>query len=362
MAFEQPSIKTIYNRMIADIESRMTGKVSLLPVALLRILAIVFAGAIHILYRFLVWLGLQLIVTTAGNEWLTKHGYMWGVTRKEATYAKGQVKFTGLNGSVIPIDTLMRNTDGFQYRTDAEVTIAGGIGYSDVTAIDVGVDYNYYVSFVGEVLDLILVSPIGDVTDEAALQGSPGEVTGGIDEEAIETYRLRIISRIQDTPAGGKKSDYIRWAEEVGEVEKAWCFPTFQGAGTVAVVIIPASETVASTVQAYIDDRKPVTANSSLGGGQYVFPVELIPIRLNMTIEPDEVSIQQTIITNIENLFKNEGEPGGKILLSHIQMAIAAAGVYNYDITYIGKDGVSMPIADIDFDNYEFPFLEEIIF
>ena len=43
-------------------------------------------------------------------------------------------------------------------------------------------------------------------------------------------------------------------------------------------------------------------------------------------------------------------------------MAIAAAGVYNYDITYIGKDGVSMPIADIDFDNYEFPFLEEIIF
>lgn len=47
----------------------------------------------------------------------------------------------------------------------------------------------------------------------------------------------RTLDYIRRPPAGGNRSDYIKWAKEVDYVAEAWCFPLAQGLGTVDVVI-----------------------------------------------------------------------------------------------------------------------------
>ena len=63
MPFSRPTLQNIFDRIINDIESRLTSNTPILKRALLRILAAVFASAIHICYGFIVWVSEQIIVS-----------------------------------------------------------------------------------------------------------------------------------------------------------------------------------------------------------------------------------------------------------------------------------------------------------
>ncbi|GAF72770.1 unnamed protein product, partial [marine sediment metagenome] len=149
MAFNVPTITEIKNRIIADMESRMTGNTPLLIMALLRILAIVLAGAFNIVYRFARWISKQIILNSlTETDWLNLHSIIWGVPRKAALFADGSVHFLGDEDTVIPEGTLVENTDGFQYKTTEEITLTtpeNGDFYAnaDVIAVLSGSASNY---------------------------------------------------------------------------------------------------------------------------------------------------------------------------------------------------------------------------
>jgi uncharacterized phage protein gp47/JayE len=92
----------------------------------------------------------------------------------------------------------------------------------------------------------------------------------GLTPNAGETspqFLARLLSYIQQPPAGGNQYDYARWARSVAGVANAWCVPLGQGLGTVDVVIlaeassgsiIPAPALLAA-VQAYIQSICPTS-------------------------------------------------------------------------------------------------------
>lgn len=308
MAFSRPTLNTIYLRIKVDMESRVTSGVKIPKFSLLGIMAIVFAGAVHLLYAYLVFISDQLFVDTATTEWLDRLANIYGVPRKAAAFSSGQVTFTGVNTTVIPEGTSLQNNDGLTFSTVAEVTITGGSAVADVQADIAGVS--------GNITDtsLFLVSPLVDVDTEAFVTTAFG---GGQDQETDPELRLRLLQRIQNPPSSGTKADYIRWALEVAGVGKAWVLAAeeYAGAGTVAVSIAttalePVDSVVHQNVVDYIASVKPVGANVD------VEDVVTKNTDYQISITPNTLDLRNSISDNLKDLHLVEAQPGGTLLIT----------------------------------------------
>jgi len=354
MSFTRPTVEEIANRMINDLESKLQGNTSLLPIGLLRVILIVVAFAMYVLYGVLFRLSENLLPDKSDEEWTERHGFVWGAQRKAAAYAGGTVTFTGVNTTIIPAGTRVQSitSSGIEYETLLQVAISGTSINADVKAVEAGVDYN-----TDEVI-LTLVSPITDIDDTVSVFTA---ISGGLDQETIPAQQERILQRIQEPGLGGAEADYKRWALEVAGVTNAWVKPSYLGAGTCIVVIAPSSAPLAATVQTYIEDgRQPVTANALIS--TFVYPYTEQDMIYQIQITPNLPEFQSLITDNINELHANDVEPGGLLYLSHLQSAIDASGVNNRKITAITKDGTSISVDDIQFDTIELPVLDSIDF
>src|SRR5574341_2077616 len=124
MAFERPTLPTLIERAAMDIEARLPGTDARLRRSNLNALARVHAGAVHGIYGFLDWISRQVIPDTADAEILDRWASWWGVPRKSAAQAKGNVTFAGTNGTAIPKATVLIRSDGTEFTTDAPGVIA----------------------------------------------------------------------------------------------------------------------------------------------------------------------------------------------------------------------------------------------
>lgn len=332
MPLERPTLAQLVDRTQADIEARLPGADSRLRRSVLGVLARVFAGVAHLLYGFLDWAWKQMFVTLAEGVILRSlHASKWGMPPIAATFAGGNVTFIGVNGSVIEAGTLLQRSDARQFRTKAEVTVAGGSAIVAVEAVVAGKDGN---TAAGSVLNL--VSPVAGV--QAAATVAAGGLFGGEDEEADDALRARILERIQDPPHGGSKADYRRWARQVAGVTRAWIQIVEDVPGHKRVIvrfvmdgkadtIIPTAGEVA-IVQTWIDDDdvRPVTAEVTVAAP--------VPVPLAITIQglnPGTQAVKDAIEAEIRDLLSREAEPGATILLSHIREAVSiAAGEFNH--------------------------------
>lgn len=337
MSFERPTIVEIVDRIEKSIEARLFGKSVLLRRALLRILARVFAGAIHLLYGYLQWIADQLFIQSCDTEFLERHSYMWGVTRKPGSFAVGSVFFVGTN-PLIPLGTRIQRDDGVEYGT----ITAGGCGdYITVQAVEAGLSSNYEMPYPGA--ELQLVNSISSVESECHMFTN---FEGGADPESDDDLRFRLLQRLQNPPMGGSPSDYVRWALEFPGVGRAWCYPIANGPGTVSTAIISndpldpvPSNQLLTDVQAYMEDKKPVTAQHTVVSiTDAAGSPGSAKLSMNISITPNEASYQAQIIDNIETLLAPQ-TPGTNILISQLRSAISVSGVTDYTISSLTIDG-----------------------
>lgn len=365
MPFERPSIKTIKERIEKGIEARLFGKVALLRNAVLRIMARVFAGAIHGNYGYLQFIAKQLFVTTAEKEYLNRHGRMWGVDRRPGSFAIGTAIFAGVDGTVIPKDTRVQNEDGIEYGTTTIATITGGTASIIVQAIQSGEEGNYVRPNPSIPIFLQIVAPISGVNDEIQVDG---DITGGGDAEDDEAYRARILQRIQTIPTGGSVADYVRWATEYPGVARAWCYPLNDGPGTVVTVItasgadpVPSSQLI-TDVEAYISYRKPVTATHRVASIEDADHASgKTEISMGLRITPLSADIQTLIQDNLRALFLPH-RPGTTIPISQIRSAISNSGVTDYSIDYMFQGPYWIPVTDVVLTGFQYPCLGSIAF
>lgn len=319
MPFLRPTLIQIVDRIKKDLEDKLTAGSPALRRSVIAVFSRVFGGASHVLHGHMDWIARQIIPDTADHENLERWASIWAITRKAATFAQREVEFTGLNGAVIPMGTELQRSDGIIYTTDSAGTISGGVVTIPITCATAGETGN-----VDTLVLLQLVSPITGVDNSAEVQAT-GQVDGE-DQETDDSLRERLIFRISNPPQGGAAHDYIAWAKEVSQVTRAWVYPENTGPGTVGlsfvldneVSIIPGAPKVAE-VQAYIDERRPVTVDFTAFA-----PVALAA---NFTIEltPDTTEVREAVEAELKDLLIREAEPGGGILISHIREAVSIA-------------------------------------
>lgn len=340
MAFNRPTLDQLIERVKTDIKGEMQIT-TILRRSFLSAISRALAGLSHLHFGFLDWLSDQVFPDTAESEYIDRWAVIWGVIRKEATFAQMTITITGNSGGVVPAGTTYQRTDGVEYTLDSEVTIpVSGTIEGTITCSNAGESGNIDI---GNTVSLI--SPIANVDTEATISTV---VIDAEDQESDDSLRSRLLSRISSPPLGGSANDYITWALEVAGVTRAWVLPLYLGAGTVGVSfvedgevdIIPSAAKV-DEVNSYILERKPVTADLTTFA-----PVEAA-MDLTIKLKPNTTDVQDAVMAELEDLIKRDATLAGSykspsenntgtILLSKINQAIGiAVGVEDHEISLI---------------------------
>lgn len=320
MPFSRPTLSALLDQTASEFESRLPGVLARVRRSLAGVIARVLAGGLWGLYGYQEWLDRQKWPDLCEAEYLDWHGARWGVTRKAAQAAIGTVVLTGTNGTVVPAATVLQRADGVQYTTTTEGTIASGELVADVTAVAAGQSGNAQTG-----LELTLTSPIAGVDSIATASTA---MTAGSELEGDDAYRARVLLRVREIPHSGAAHDYVAWALEVAGVTRAWVYPLEDGPGTVTVrfvrdddaSIIPDAPEVAA-VQAYIDARRPLTADVTV-----VAPAAQA-INFTVHLVPDTADTRAAVEEELTDLLRraDENEPAGTVLISHLREAISTA-------------------------------------
>ena len=349
MAYNRPSLNEIIERKIAEVDSRLPTAVARLRRSVLNALLRSSAAVSHGLYGFIDWTSKQIIPDSAESEMLERHANWWGKYRKQATPAVGLIDVIG--DGTIPEGTVWQRADEVEYIVDTQVVITGS-GTVSVIASVAGTFGNAEAT-----TPLSLTSPIAGITSTGAI--STEGLNNGTDTEADDSLRARLRERVQETPHGGAKHDYVAWAKEVTGVTRSWCFPLWSGLGTVGVFVVRDDDTnfipdttEIAEVQSYIDSVRPVTAQVTV-----MAPTD-VQQSMTIGINPNNSETQATITAELQDLFAREsevedGNGSGTILISHIREAISiASGEHNHNLV--------SPTADLAINQGEISSLGNI--
>lgn len=336
MPFARPTLAELISRAAADYETELPGTDARLRRSNLGAMSRVQAAGAHGLHGYLVYLARQLMVDTADGEYLVRWAALWGVTRLAATFASGSATASGVNGTIVPVNTLLQRADGRRFKTTASATVAAGSVTLPLIASSAGADGNTAASSV-----LSFIEPVSGVAATATV--TVAGLDKGADVESDDSLRLRVMARMQQPPMGGSKADYITWARQVAGVTRAWCFPLEGGPGKVVVrfvrdddsgSIIPSAGEV-SAVQAHIDTVRPVTATVTVAA-----PTALA-LNPNISITPDTATIRDAVAQEIADFLRREGAPGVRLYVSRLREVISgAAGEFDSQLVSPAADVV----------------------
>ncbi len=193
--------------------------------------AVALASAVWGLYSRLDYINNQTFPNTADSDGLARHAATYGITREAASFAAGNITFTGTDGTVVPAGTKAVDASGVEVATAGAGTIAGGtLTVAAQTTVP------------GAVGNMALGDALTVEGYVAGLDGTAtvaaGGFTGGADAESDPSLLARLLNHIQQPPAGGNANDYAQWALAVPGVASAYVYPLRQGLGTVTVVVL----------------------------------------------------------------------------------------------------------------------------
>jgi uncharacterized phage protein gp47/JayE len=333
MPWQTPTLREVRGVVRDYVRASLPGADASIANSVLRVLADNQGALCHLNLQYIDWLALQLLPDTAETEWLDRHGDIWlvnadGTTgRKLATLASGTVSFTGVAGTVVPLNARLVGAIG--YETTAEITIGTGPTIAPVRALDTG-----SIGNVASGENLTLASDVPNADSVVTVI----EITGGVDTETDEQLRVRILHRIRNPPMGGAAADYVTWALAVPGVTRAWS-AVEQGIGTMTVRFLmddlradddgwPTPSDV-QAVAAYIDVMRPVTVKDC-----YV----LAPIKQFIDISianlvPGTQEVAGAIEKSVRDMLYEQAAPGKTIYAAWVSYAIMSApGVQSFNL------------------------------
>lgn len=346
MPFDRPTLEQIDADLQADVKSRLPTTEPSLRRSYIGALVRGTSGALHELYGYLGWIADQRFTDSADREELVRQGAEYGLAPIAAVRATGTLAVVGTNGVTIPAGTVWRAGNTADYRSTADVTIAGGAAAPAVEAVVGGADGN-----VPSGTAVTLVNPIAGVTSAASASTA---IAGGANEETTDAFRARLNQRKQRPPRGGAPSDYELWARSAhpdvaSNRGRVWVERNPRGLGTVNVYLMTYGAT---------DDGIPpaavVTAVDNFingGGGQ----IQVAPVTADVVVaapaavdfdvtvtglDPDSAAVMAAVRAELADLLEREAQPGGTVLVSHVREAIStAAGEVDHELT--------APVADV---------------
>ena len=251
----------------------------------------------------------QTYVKTADDEFLDYRATEYGTARYPATYTKALARAVGdtEDGTVDNI----RVGDRFASVQDEpvfyKVTYVNENKTFVLTAETAGTGPN---SYIGQVLP---VTPNDRITYAEIIEVS----APARDTETDDHLRARLLAENRWLAYGGNVADYLDMTSKIHDVGATQVYPTWDGAGTVKLVILnndlmPASSTLVKKVKEEIDPEESTTQGYGLAPIDHSVTVTApetftVGITMNVTIadSANVDTIKANIKTSLEEFFKS---------------------------------------------------------
>lgn len=350
MTLARPTLAELVQRSESELATRL-GLGALLERSVLKVLARVWAGGLHGLYGYLEWVSRQVVPLTADAEVLDRWGELFGLPRRAAARAAGDVTFSGTSGVGVALGTVVQRSDGRRFVTTVGGTIAAGTLTVAAEAELAGLGGNTSAG-----TSLVLATPIAGVTGAVAAAGG---LVDGLDAETDSQYRDRLQEFVSARPQGGSQADYVAWAREVPGVTRVFVLENGLGLGTVLVLFtvdddpagpIPGAAKVQEVQDRLTDetrrDSRPVCAAVTTQAPT----AQAVSVTLQLV--PNTLSVQESVREALEAMLVREGRPGATIRREKFVEAIAtAAGEQDHVLAVPAADVVvgaaSVPLLDV---------------
>ncbi len=284
---------------------------------------------------------------TSYGDFLTMRAKEAGIVRKKATHAAGVVTVKG--HGVLPQGSQFSTADGVLFETLETVTINSS---QDVTvqAVETGNIGNVAPNTINTIP--MSIPGINSVTNKKPIKD-------GFEEENDDNLRERYLLHVRYPGTSGNKMHYYEWAMSVPGVGGAKIIPTWNGPGTVKVIIINSEFKQASTelirlVRDYIESVRPM--------GAMVTVVSAVPkvINVTATIEGKNFALDKfkkmmaNYLIDLEKSVINDSA-SSKLSIAKVGSFIIDAGAIDYQNLRINNNDKSIVI-----NNEDLPTLGEV--
>lgn len=273
---------------------------------------------------------------TAVGEYLDRKAAEQGITRKQATFAKGTVRISGDVGAVIQQNAKVAANDVL-FAIDEE-TVIPDCGYADVSATCT-IAGSAGNAAVGQINRFPVTLPkLTDVTNITAF-------TGGYDEESDSKLLERYLEKVSRPNVSGNKYHYIQWAKEISGVGDVQVIPIWNGAGTVKVVITdtdnqPATDELITAVAQHIENLRPIGAKVTVASA--------VPLKINISVKlVTSKNVQEEIESAVTAYLSDIAVKKSYISYAKIgSIILAVDGVEDYSNLKINNGTANITIAD----------------
>lgn len=278
-------------------------------------------------------------VDETSGAYIDKRASEYGLTRKPGTRAAAAVTFAGADGAIIPAGTAVQTQDGLVFHTDVDVTIAAGTASAAVTAEAVGIVYN-----VAENAITTLQNSIGiTVTSSAA-------AAGGTDPESDAALLARLSAIWQKPATSGNANQYEAWALEVEGIGGAKIWPTWNGPGTVKVVVVdsamaPPTEEKVQAVAEYIEALRPICAAVTVEAATQTIIHVAAAVQTDSSTTP--ATVQEQFAQLLDDYCRSLAFQSQTVVYNRIAyMLLSIPGVTDFTALTVNDGTVNITLAD----------------
>ncbi|HHE3594933.1 TPA: baseplate J/gp47 family protein [Pasteurella multocida] len=322
MSYQTPTLSQLIQQGEQQFNHRLPNlKRNNVVTVINRVCAALSAGEhVHLDY-----LAKQIIPTTADEAYLIEYALYKGIARKPASKSEGLITLDVAVQAEIPEGT------AFQHQPTGLTFLTVETQTATVGKFDVRVQCDTE----GSIGNLNVNSPV--VLTSSILGVKPNAViklmSGGADIESLSRLLSRLIQRVQYPPAGGAPHDYVRWANEVPSITRAWCYPRYKGGGTTGVAIVcddradilPTSDDI-QKVKKHIEGHKNTVTGlwegMPAGNELFVFAPTVKKQTFTIRLVPSTSQLKSVVQNALVSYFKTV-EPEQKIYLSHLRAIIS---------------------------------------
>ncbi len=277
------------------------------------------------------------------GEFVDRRVSDYGIERKKGTKAKTTIRFTGNQDIEILEGTLVQSAKGLIYKTVQSGKIENNYVDIETEAENVGSIYN-----ISQGLIINLPISINGIISVSNIV----DAVGGTDIETDDSLLKRYFDLIQNPATSGNEAHYKIWANSIDGVGDSKVFPTWNGAGSVKVLVIdsnkmPANEAIISSVESYIETVRPVGA---------IVTVEAPSVKnINISAKPNISSssnlqtVTQKFSEQLNKYIKDLAFSGLEVSYAKIgSLLLGIEGVIDYSDLKVNNNTVNVPIEDTE--------------
>lgn len=318
------------------------------------------SGVAYSLYELWQELGIlydMIFLDSLASTWLDAKCRDYDIVRTPGSCSEGKVNIESRYSVTIPKGTLFSCND-LEYESVSEAVI-NNTGTVNIRAKEAGSIYDARDS------DIIrLVIPVPGVTSVTLASA----VTGGSDAETDEALLSRLKAYIK-AAGSGCINDYVKWAKEVAGVGSVEVIPTWNGAGTVKVIITDseyqgASEELIAKVSEHIEALRPIGACVTVCAASTVKIKLTADIIRNTNIQMSDITTEfkKQAEEYAKELAKNRGDIRISRLCSLLMQTQGVIDCDNITVITIGEDGTEeITLENLTLPKESIPVISEVV-